>query len=108
MLTILWLSLNLQKAENWVSRFFRSILGMNLRPSDHLIQIAVELKERCRVCGAVDINCGAVDINYETHTYVILFLHFHYISAAGRPQTCYQSIPCLTVNCFLLPREHGS
>jgi len=49
-----------------------------------------------------------MDINYHMHTYVILFLTFRNISAAGRPRACYQSVPCLTVNCILLQRGHGS
>jgi len=101
MLTILWSSLKIQKADSSVPISFHSILGKNSWESGHMLHIAMELKERCPVCGATDIN-------YQTHMYVILYLPFPKISAAGWPHACYQSVPCLTLNCFLLPRGHGS
>ena len=101
MLTIFWLGLKLQKSENRLPRSFHNILSMNWGQSGHMLQIAMELKEGCPVCGTVDIN-------YQTITYVILFVPFHKISAAGWPHAGYQSVPCLTVKCFLLQRGCGS
>jgi len=74
---------------------------MNWLQSGHMLQIAIELIDSCPVCGAVDIN-------YQTNTYVILFVPFHKISAGGQPHACYQSVPCLTVKYFLLQTGHGS
>jgi len=99
--TILWLCLKEQKVEKNFPISFHNILGMNWWQNGHMLQIDVELKQRRRICGAVDIN-------FQMHTYFILSLCFHKISAAGRPFACYQSVPCLKVNCFLLRRGYGS
>ena len=49
-----------------------------------------------------------MDIDFQKQTYVILFLCFYNISAAGRPHACYHSVSCLTVNCFLFWMGYGS
>ena len=101
MITILWLCLKEQKVEKNFHISFHNILGMNWWQNGHVLEIDVELKQRCRICGAVDIN-------FQKHTYAILFLCFHNITAAGRPDACYQSVTCLKVNCYLLQRWYGS
>jgi hypothetical protein len=46
-----------------------------------------------------------MDINYQTHTYVVLYMHTTVIyiftyTFFGRPRACCQSVSSLTVNCF--------
>jgi len=66
-----------------------------------MLQIDLELNQCCRICGTVDIN-------FQKHTYFILFQCFNKISAAGQSLASYQSVPRLTVNCFLFQNRYGS
>jgi len=101
MVTIFWLCLKQRKREKNFPISFHNILGMNLWQNSHMLQIDVQLKQRRRICGAVDIN-------FQKPTYIFLFLCYHKISAAGQPLACYQTVPSLTVICFLLRSGYGS
>lgn len=54
--------------------------------------------------------CSGIDTHYRTHVRCICILYFLSIFACvcSRLHACNSSVPCLTVNCFLLPMGRGS